>query len=89
MGAKMTMFKYVPIFEKTSDGSVRIIQCFCSLEEEKYYIQSIDYIYDNQNREKYYMESINRVIELFIDISPSERIDGYDTILEAIKAFND
>jgi len=83
------MFKYIPIFEKTSDDSIRIIQCFCSLEEEKYYIQSIDYIYNNPNSQDYYMESVKRVVELFIDISPSERVGGYDSILEAIKAFQE
>lgn len=85
----MTMFKYIPIFEKISDDSVRIIQCFYSLQEEKYYIQSIDYIYNNPNRESYYIESVNRVVELFFDISPSERVSGYDSILEAIKGFQD
>ena len=81
------MYQRIRILENVDVGVVRVFQCFFNIKTQEYAVQSLDYFYLDDNMETQEISSNSRLMELFSEQSPIDRIGGHKTIEEAINSF--
>ncbi len=83
----MDLFQEMPVWARISD-TLAIKYCgLRHLETGRYAIQSADYFYLPVD-EQQLRHSAKQFVELFIETSPVERCDWFDSLPAAIHAFN-
>lgn len=77
------LFREFRIWKRDNDKCVVIYQCFQSLSDEKFAVQSVDFIsYPVDSARLHFFHK--QAFELFMDSSPRERCIWFETLEEAI-----
>ncbi len=71
------------VWKRIDEKSAVRYLCFFDLTSKKYAVQNADFFYLPITKERL-LESDMNGVELFLDLSPLERCDWFDEILEAV-----
>lgn len=83
----MNLFQRIDVYSEIDNGMC-IYRCFKKLDDGKFYMQNtVSVLKDSFNVKIDILQSERDVLELFVDIPINERMPGFDSIEEAIKAF--
>lgn len=84
---RLNMFKLINIF-KRENNVLKVYRCFQSVENNCFFVQSMDFFHEPLD-----VQSINnsnlQLLELFMDECPTNRIESFPTIEDAIKHFDE
>lgn len=80
------LFKEVRIWKRTGKNEAVRYNCFQRLTDNKVFVQSADYFHLPTDR-KSVQELECQIAELFVEDSPENRSDPYDSLAEAIAGF--
>jgi hypothetical protein len=78
-----TLYLFCPVYKKV-DNKIICYNVFQDISTKLYYIQSRDCIFTG-----YDFNFSKQLIDLFIEIEPKDRENGYKNIEEAIKMYED
>ena len=80
----MSLFQEIPVWKSIDNHSAVRYVCFLSFTSGKYCVQSADFF--QLPIEPHLLQQFDRqIIELFIEVAPSERCDWFDSLSEAIE----
>lgn len=84
----MDLYKEILVWKRLDEYLAVRYCCFHDMQSGKYAVQSADF-FRIPFVETQFREFEKQFVELFIDVSPKERCDWYDSIEEAIKTHDE